>query len=273
MYVHRDRIEPVRRYCIVGEGIAIPLSICDEVGCGIVNLILHNGAAKTVVCQQSAAGQRFTEVAVTVSGGGHSSRNIVRDGRLTEVLEIEKEERLVVAVVELWDDDWAAERESPIVSALTRPQQVAVAIIGKGCSRVEELIYEVLVGSAVPLVGTRPHCQIEQSATCLTKLGCIIAGLNCELLNRVHASLRLRLSRVPAVRRVLTLDPHGLRIRRQAVYTDIYVRGVGGTWKQLHHRVGVSDARRTRRCSNAHHRQAVHRVGRNRVAELTAFSF
>ena len=75
------------------------------------------------------------------------------------------------------------------------------------------------------LVGAGFHRDVEHAAAHLTILGGIIAGLNRDFLNRIHAGLILRGNRRgTGIGCLLALDPERLRVVGGAVNADLLIR-------------------------------------------------
>src|ERR1700674_498320 len=142
------------------------------------------------------------------------------------MLKVKKEKGFIVTVIYLGYVHRAAKIEAVVVSSLARPQQMPIPVVGERRAGIERLIHEVIVCRSVELVRARSHGEIEKTAARLPQLGRVIAGLDREFLYRVNAALSLRLHGVPTVGGVLSFDPHGLRVRRCPVNSDIDVRRI-----------------------------------------------
>src|SRR5690348_15338605 len=86
------------------------------------------------------------------------------------------------------------------------------SIIGERRSGVEEFVHEIVVDASMELVGAGLHGQVEYAAAGQTELGRVVARLNGEFLNGVHARLGLGLGGIPPVGRVLAVNAHGLGV-------------------------------------------------------------
>ena len=69
---------------------------------------------------------------------------------------------------------------------------MTIAIISERPAGIERFVYEVIVRAAVELIGAGSHGDIDVAAAHLPVLRGVIAGLNSDLLNRIHAGLGLR---------------------------------------------------------------------------------
>src|SRR5207245_1020104 len=107
---------------------------------------------------------------------------VVDDRCLTELLKAYEEEGLVAAY-------WTAKRKAVVVPP--GPRTGIVAKIGERIARVECLVQQILVPSSMELVGAPLHRHIEDATADLTILGCKVARLNRDLLDRIHAGLAL----------------------------------------------------------------------------------
>src|SRR5215831_2302745 len=96
-------------------------------------------------------------------------------------------------------------------------QAIGETSIGERRAGIQDLIHKIAVGATVELVRAGLHGVVEIAATCLSVFGREVTGLNCDFLNRVGADLIVLILLTPnTVRRVLTLDPNGLRTGRHA---------------------------------------------------------
>src|SRR5205807_4994988 len=100
-----------------------------------------------------------------------------------ELLEVEKEEGLVMAVVELGNGDRAANGESPVIA----PRDGFRVDPWRG--GVERLIYEVVVAAAVKPVGAGLHRVVEKAAADLAVFRGEVAGLHSDFLDGIDARL------------------------------------------------------------------------------------
>src|SRR5690242_9429524 len=96
-----------------------------------------------------------------------------------------------MAVVHFGNPHRTAYRESIVVPSYGRPEQASVPIVRERHARVEGFIGEIFVAAAVKLVGARLHGDVVDRAARQAEFSCKVAGLNGELLDRIHASLRL----------------------------------------------------------------------------------
>ena len=99
-----------------------------------------------------AAGQRFLPVSAWLkipganTGYWDCNRIIVNVLGLAEFLVTEKEEGLVVTIVDFQNDYWAGQTVQPvIVPARYRTEQSSVSVVGERHARVERFIDEVIV--------------------------------------------------------------------------------------------------------------------------------
>ena len=166
-----------------------------------------------------AAGQRFLPVSawlkspVRNAADRDCNRIIVNVLGLAEFLVTEKEEGLVVTIVDFRNPYWAAKRATVIVPARYRSEQTSVSVVGERHARVERFIDEVIVARTMELISARLHCHVEDATARLSELGRIVTGLNCEFLNGIDARLRLgACALAEAVGGVLPLHQHRLRV-------------------------------------------------------------
>src|SRR5262249_39794134 len=150
------------------------------------------------------------------------SRDTGRDElAFPELFKIEKEEALVVSVVDLSKRDWAANVESVIISALRvaqmlpGPRRVADgAAIGKWRAGIERFVDEVIKHRAVEVVRSGLHRVVEVAAACLSVLRVVVSGLDRDFLHGVDAGLVLLILLPPdAVGRILSLNADRMRTR------------------------------------------------------------
>src|SRR6185503_10068983 len=92
----------------------------------------------------------------------------------------------------------------------------------------------------------------------LSELRGIIAGLDGELLNRVHAGLRHRLSVDQLVRRILAFDTQRLRIARKSIEADAVVGPEVASGKQLHSGIGIPKPVLSGSGTDAKHWKVIH---------------
>src|SRR6185503_11423221 len=113
---------------------------------------------------QHSPGQRLTEIADAIGIGRNRDGLIVDVLRITVLFEVEKEERLVVAVVRSRNVDGASECETEIVAAdpWFRMQPWMTCI--------ERFVCEVLVATTVHLVGSGLDGVVQEAAAHLTIL-------------------------------------------------------------------------------------------------------
>jgi len=64
---------------------------------------------------------------------------------------------------------------------------MSIPVVGEGRAGVEVFVDEVVVAAAVKLVGAGLHGEVEESAAGLPKLRRVVAGLKCDLLDRLDA--------------------------------------------------------------------------------------
>src|SRR5207248_11173792 len=96
----------------------------DARGGGVVNGSLKHRTAERVVAE-APGGQGAPEIAVAVFLYRNGIRDRVDNLVIAILLEIEKEECLVVAVIQLAQIDRAAQREAVVMPAYARPRIVA----------------------------------------------------------------------------------------------------------------------------------------------------
>src|SRR5262249_51186314 len=126
---------------------------------------------------------------------------------LAELLEVDKEECLVMTVIDLRHYR-TTETKAPIVSPFPAAQQMSASIIGKGLTRVKSFVDKIVVNAAMELVRPRPHRHVKQTTPRLTEFSREVAGLNRNLLNGLYALLRLRnLTVLDRSGGILAIDP------------------------------------------------------------------
>ena len=122
------------------------------------------------------------------------------------------------------------------------------------------------------LVGAGLHGGVEEAACDLAILGCEVAGLDGELLNRFHAGLGLGLRVDQIVGGILAFDAQRLGVAGIAVDANAAVWAEIATGQQQHHRVGVANARRSGAPgTDSEDREVVQAIHLDVVAQLTAF--
>src|SRR5207248_8532843 len=98
---------------------------------------------------------------------GHSRG---RQGVLQELFEVKEEECLVFSVVQFWNADRPAQRETVIVPAQGILEVSALTVVRERRGRVQKLVVEIVVGCSVELVGAGLHRVIEVTAAHLPVL-------------------------------------------------------------------------------------------------------
>ena len=119
---------------------------------------------------------------------------------------------------------------------------MAVSVVGKGPAGVERFVNEVVVGAAVKLIRSRFHRDVKQAAARLTEFRRVVAGLDGDLLCRLHAGLRLG-DTAEANRGcgILTLDAKRGRVALQSIDADSLIRQPCGARNDIHNRVGAAN--------------------------------
>src|SRR5579863_5977768 len=99
--LYGDRIETSRGDDVAGERIPHYLSADDALGAGIVDIVFANCPAERIRGQIRLRRQDGAKIARSEGGNGYGLCRSLKNLVLTELLPIEEEERLIVAVVEL----------------------------------------------------------------------------------------------------------------------------------------------------------------------------
>ena len=173
--------------------------------------------------------KRGAEITATVSKCRNCCNPRVDELCFAILLEIEEEETLAVAVVQLSQPDRPAEVKSIVVFALCVPDVLArsprITCGNPVCKRragVQRFVHEVIEYSSVELVGTRLHRVIEVAAARLTKLGGIIAGLNSNFLDGINTGLNVLIGLVRhAIDGVLTFNADSMRAGRHSINPEL----------------------------------------------------
>ena len=152
-----------------------------------------------------------------------------------------------MAIVDSRDIHRSAQCETVVVAASARANQIAFPVIGERHARVQRLIDEVFVARAVELISAASHGDVEEAATHLSELRRIVAGLHSHFLNRIHAGLRDRLRRAPAVIGVLALYAERHGVTGGAVQADARIGTEVRAGERLQYGIGIADAGGTRR--------------------------
>ena len=145
------------------------------------------------------------------------------------LLKIEEEESLVVPVVQLSQPDGTADIEPIVVFALPVPDVLScpAGIAGRDSvcewsSSVQSLVHKVIEYCPMELIRAGLHGVIEIAATSLTKLRGIIAGLNGDFLDGIHARLNALIDLpVHAVGGILAFDANGMRTGGHSVNPEL----------------------------------------------------
>ena len=158
-------------------------------GDGIHNRGAENAAGTRDISKATGCGK----IASPVGSRRHRLNAVGSCPGLPELLEIEEEEGLVVAVVDFRNRDRPAYRESIIVAAhgvadvLARFIRALRAGIGERQAGVQGFVHEIVVGAAVQLIGARLHGVVDCAAANLAVLRGKITGLDIYLLDGIHA--------------------------------------------------------------------------------------
>ena len=170
--------------------------------------------------RECASIQQVGEIPRAISQRGDRGHLVAHDTGLAEPLVVEEEERLVLAVVDLGDEDRTTDGAAEIVTALL------VADVIEGVVRPQRLIDQVVVSRAMEAVRSRPGGVLDQAGARLAELGGIVRGLNGHFFQRVHAGLHLRLGvgGVHSVGDVLAVQLDAERVGRCAVHTHGSIR-------------------------------------------------
>src|SRR5207249_1422236 len=145
----------------------------------------NDGPALRVVAAAEAGPQcqRLAEIAIPVSVDRDGLQTRRRTEVVTERLIVEREERLVLAVVDLGNPDRPGEGKAEVLSSADRPDEDERPL------RVERLIREVIVSAAVEGIGAGVDGEVKQAGGHLAKLGSVVAGLQRELFDLLHRGL------------------------------------------------------------------------------------
>ncbi len=128
----------------------------------------------------------MAEVSAAHSRGGQRDEVACRVDHVAVYLIVEEEERLVVAVVELGNPDWAAYGAAKVVLAAARVG------IGERPVRVQRFVGQVLIPGAMELIGAGAGSEVVEPASSLAEFRGKVAGLQGELLDHIHGRLRHR---------------------------------------------------------------------------------
>src|SRR5947207_2333688 len=80
-------------------------------------------------------------------------------------------ERLGAPVVDLGYPYRTAKSVAVVVPAGSGPEFVSLAIVGVGLAGVQRFIHQKLVGSAMELIGSRLHCDVQDATAHLAIFG------------------------------------------------------------------------------------------------------
>ena len=166
--------------------------------------------------------QNLAEVAASHRRGGQRDKISRRIHRVPVNLEVEEEERLVLAVVNLGNPDRPSDRSAEVVFPAAR------ILISERPVSVKSLIGEVFIGGAMEFVCTGFRREVIKSAADLPELGREVTGLKRELLD--HIDRRLGHGRGPPdvvlARRILPvhLDAEGVGLK--SVYVGPSAAGI-----------------------------------------------
>src|SRR5438093_10429128 len=148
------------------------------------------------------------------------------------LFEIEKEERLVVAVVNLFRQKY----RTPDRKAIVMPAHGRLRVQPRCCG-VERIVCGVIIGAAMKIVRAGLHDVIEKAAADLSVFRREVARQNGDFLKGIHAWLNLRLGRgYLAITRVLTFEPIRSRVAGSAVDLDRGVRDNVTAGQELRYR-------------------------------------
>ena len=195
--------------------------------------ICNRGAENAAGTRDIGKATGCGKIARPVGSRRHRLNAVGSCSALPELLEIEEEEGLVVAVVNFRNGDRSAYRESIIVPShgvadvLARFIRALRAGIGERQAGVQSFVHEVVVGAAVVLIGARFHGVVDGAAANLAILRGKITGLDTYLLDGIHAATQtVRLYRFPDISGCfLAFDPDGFAIARQPVHYQRVVIG------------------------------------------------
>ena len=99
----RHGVEIARGNDVVRKRISIAQSIHGKIAGRVVDGVFHHRPADTVIGLESAVRENLTEIAIAIGERGNGGGDVVGDDGLPELLQAEKEERFVMAVVEFRD--------------------------------------------------------------------------------------------------------------------------------------------------------------------------
>ena len=129
------------------------------------------------VVDLSASGQPFAEISSAHFCGWNRQDSSARCGPEGEPRINDKEEGLVLAVIDLWQDQRSAERE-PVLILLRW-----IGLRGSPAARIENLIAQILENVAMQLVSSRLGYRCYPDATISSVLG-VIGGVQAQLGDR-----------------------------------------------------------------------------------------
>ena len=210
-----NRIKPILRNCIVGKWIPNTQAVDNALGLRIIDRAFHDSAAKRVF-PKLASRQRLAEIAFAIRKSGNYVRPIGDSVGLAKPFQTYEEESLIVAIIYIGNPDRPAQGKAKVISAH------AALRVNKRSARVQGLISKILICGSMECISTGPHGHIENATSSLSKFGGVVAGLNRDLLDRIHANLIIRPQGLEHSHCcVLTFDPDSLCVRRGAINTQI----------------------------------------------------
>ena len=194
----REWSNPVGRDDVSRRRIRETLSVYSASRVGIINFVGKDRPPQRI---GSKWPRRHTQIRIEIRAAIRRNRGKVavakceRRNRVVEAeqrslfesFETEEEETLLLPASQEWYR--AAQRSTEIMTAVSRMDQMAAAVIRVRKARVQSLIHKIFVAAAVKLAGARFHRNVEETATRLSEFGSVVAGLNRYFLNGIGAGL------------------------------------------------------------------------------------
>ena len=239
-------------------------------GGGIVDFTSEHWPAKNIGTETLVAvgDECSAEITGAIGGRGNRDGHVVDDLRFAELLEIEKEKCLVLAVIKLGNLHRATNGKPIVVASGTRANELIVSSaigqtrVGERRSGVEDFVDEIIVDRAVKLVGAGLDIDVEQSAADRAIFRREIAGLDGDFLDCIYAwlSLRRRVGK-SGVRGILPFHMEGIRIRLRSIDLDLRVRNVICARNHVQHIIRIANTGTARiRGADTKHRQLIERL-------------
>src|SRR5207244_3619147 len=130
-----------------------------------------------------------------------------------------------------------------VPDVLSRPARIADRkSVGEWSAGIQSLVHKVVEYRSMKLIGAGLHRVVEIAATGLTKLRGIIARLNGDFLNRIHARLHALIDLpVHAVGGVLAFDADGVRTGGHSINAELVFIGKTRARQQIQKLQRISD--------------------------------